>query len=87
MTTVKSNSRWRALLLFVVLYLVCLAVVFFVRPVWDLIEKLSYRIDDLLNATGLAMADGEYDPASLWVIFGVPLIVAAVIFFLIRRFR
>ncbi|KGT95909.1 hypothetical protein NG99_01225 [Erwinia typographi] len=74
-------------MLFVLLYLVCLAVVLLVRPVWDMIEQLSYRIDDVLNATGLAMADGEYDPAGLWVILGVPLIVAAVLFFLIRRFR
>ncbi|KKW49315.1 hypothetical protein XB02_18725 [Pantoea ananatis] len=43
----------------------CLAIVFFVRPVWQFTEKLSYYIDDILNATGVAMADGEFDPAGL----------------------
>jgi len=81
MTIAKSNNRLRALLLFVLLYVVCLAIVIFVHPVWNLIEKLSYRIDDVLNATGIALADGEFDPAGLWVIFGVPLIAALLIYF------
>lgn len=84
MTTVASNNRIRSLALFVGLYLICLAIVFFVRPVWDVLEKLSYGIDDILNSTGIALADGELDPAGLWVIFGIPLIVAALIFFFLK---
>ena len=85
MTTAKSSRRLRSFLLFIVLYAVCLAIVFFVHPVWNLIEKLSYRIDDLLNATGIALADGEFDPAGLWVIFGVPLIAALLIYFPLKN--
>lgn len=87
MTTAKLSNRLRSCILFVVLYCLCLAIVFCVHPVWDLIERLSYSIDDLLNATGIALADGEFDPAGLWVIFGVPLIVATLIFFVIKKLR
>lgn len=87
MTTAVSNSRRRSLDLFFLIYLVCLAVVFFVRPVWRLVEWLSYKADDLLNMTGIALADGEFDPAGLSVIFGVPLIVATLIFFLLKWLR
>ncbi|KAA9000128.1 hypothetical protein FJU30_12675 [Affinibrenneria salicis] len=82
MKTAASSSRLSRVLFFIGLYLACLAVVFFVTPIWRLLEKLSYRVDDLLNVTGVAMADGEYDPAGLWVLFGVPLLVAIVIFLL-----
>ncbi|AHN28087.1 hypothetical protein SALWKB2_0705 [Snodgrassella alvi wkB2] len=37
-------------------------------------EKLSFLIDDLLNIIKIILADGEFDPAGLWVIFGVPLL-------------
>ncbi|QGY27904.1 hypothetical protein [Pantoea cypripedii] len=85
MTIAQSSKSVRTFILFLVIYLICLAVVFFVHPVWGVIEKLSYRLDDVLNATGMALADGELDPAGLWVIFGIPFIVAALIFVLIRR--
>ncbi|HDT6509072.1 TPA: hypothetical protein QFV83_002421 [Klebsiella aerogenes] len=52
---------------------------------WLFIEKLFYRIDDVLNATGIALADGEFDPAGLWVIFGVPLLAAFAIYYLIKK--
>ncbi|MBP2196357.1 hypothetical protein [Pantoea cypripedii] len=85
MTTAALSKSMRSFIVFLLIYLICLAIVFFVHPVWGVIEKLSYRLDDVLNATGVALADGEIDPAGLWVIFGVPLIVAALIFYLIRR--
>ncbi|HBY9711150.1 TPA: hypothetical protein MJA59_003126 [Klebsiella aerogenes] len=85
MQTAKSNSRLRSAALFILIYAICLALALFVRPIWLLIEKLSYRIDDVLNATGIALADGELDPAGLWVIFGVPLLATFVIYYLIKK--
>lgn len=85
MAIVRLNHHLSSFSIFVLIYLACLAIVFFVHPVWGVIEELSYRLDDVLNTTDLALADGELDPAGLWVIFGVPLIVAALIFALIRR--
>ncbi|MDF7659687.1 hypothetical protein PUG81_11960 [Erwiniaceae bacterium L1_54_6] len=85
MTTATSSKSMRSFIVFLLIYLICLAIVFFVHPVWGVIEKLSYRLDDILNATGVALADGELDPAGLWVTFGIPFIVAALIFVLIRR--
>lgn len=87
MKTAVSSNRMHRVLFFIGLYLACLAVAFFVTPVWRLLEKLSYRVDDFLNTTGMAMADGEYDPAGLWVLFGVPLLAAIVIFFLFRKIQ
>lgn len=84
MTIAKSTNRRNSVLLFILIYVACLAIVFFVRPVWQFTEKLSCYIDDILNATGVAMADGEFDPAGLWVIFGIPLILSIAIFFIIR---
>lgn len=85
MKIVRLNNHLRSFAIFILIYLICLAIVFFVHPVWGVIEKISYRIDNILNATGVALADGELDPAGLWVIFGIPLIVAALIFSLIRK--
>ncbi|MGE9548277.1 hypothetical protein ABV523_17035 [Snodgrassella alvi] len=87
MKTAKSNRRLRSFGLFILIYIICQAIVFLVRPVWRLIEKFSYLIDDFLNYSGIALADGEFDPAGLWVIFGMPLLVAFAIFSLIKKFR
>ncbi|PIT14991.1 hypothetical protein [Snodgrassella alvi] len=73
MQIAKSNSRLHSIALFIVIYTICQAIVFFVHPVWQLMKKLSFFIDDLLNTAKIALADGEFDPAGLWVIFGVPL--------------
>ena len=49
-------------------------------------EKISFYIDGILSSTGIAMADGELDPAWFWVIFGIPLLVAFIITYCIKRF-
>ncbi|PIT09210.1 hypothetical protein BGI30_08640 [Snodgrassella alvi] len=84
MQTAKSNSRIHIIALFIIIYTICQAIVFFVHPVWLLIEKLSFFIDDLLNTTEIALADGEFNPAGLWVIFGIPLLLALIISYLIK---
>ncbi|PIT14992.1 hypothetical protein BGI32_06460 [Snodgrassella alvi] len=85
MQIAKSNSRFHSIALFIVIYIICQGIVFFVHPVWQLIEKLSFVIDNLLNITGIALADGEFNPSGLWVIFGVPLLCTLIIFYLIKK--
>lgn len=49
-------------------------------------EKISFYIDGILSSTGIAMVDGELDPAWFWVIFGIPLLAAFGITYCIKKF-
>ncbi|OCG13736.1 hypothetical protein A9G09_07200 [Gilliamella sp. wkB292] len=84
-TSNQPKKRLPSILVFIVIYLICQAVVFLSKPILRSLEKLAYAIDDFLNYTGIALADGEFDPAGLWVIFGVPFLCAIVLFYLLKK--
>lgn len=84
-TSNQPRKRLPSILVFIAIYLICQAVVFLSKPTFRLLEKLAYVIDDFLNYTGIALADGEFDPAGLWVILGVPFLCAIVIFYLLKK--
>lgn len=81
-----SNKKAKKIIIFALIYVIVLFAPLVINPLWGLIEFVSGKIDDLLNYTGIAMADGEYDPAGLWVIFGLPLLISFVIYFLGKYF-
>lgn len=84
-TSNQPKKRLPSILVFIVIYLICQAVVFLSKPIFRSLEKLAFAIDDFLNYTGIALADGEFDPAGLWVIFGVPFLCAIVLFYLLKK--
>ena len=85
MTSVKSKLLF-FIILFIFIYIILLSLIFFINPLWKLMEKISFYIDGILNSTGIALADGELDPAGFWVVFGIPLLAAFVITYCIKRF-
>lgn len=85
MKTVRSSRCLLSVVLFLIIYVVCLAIVFYFDSVWDSLDILSHKIDSLLDNAGIAFADGEADPAGLWVIFGAPLMAALLIYILLKK--
>ncbi|MEL5372821.1 hypothetical protein [Serratia bockelmannii] len=67
--------------------LVCLVVSFFIVlfPLGGMLDYLSQASNNVLNETGLGFADGEADPSFLWVLLVLMLIVAAILFMVVRR--
>ena len=85
MPNIKSKLLF-FIILFIFIYIILLSIIFFIDALWNLMEKISFYIDGILNSTGIALADGELDPAWFWVVFGIPLLVAFVITYCIKRF-
>ena len=85
MPSVKSKLLF-FIILFIFIYIILLSLIFFINPLWKLMEKISFYIDGILSSTGIAMVDGELDPAWFWVIFGIPLLAAFIITYCIKRF-
>ena len=85
MASVKSKLLF-FIILFIFIYIILLSLIFFINPLWKLMEKISFYIDGILSSTGIAMVDGELDPAWFWVIFGIPLLAAFGITYCIKRF-
>lgn len=85
MPSVKSKLLF-FIILFIFIYIILLSLIFFINPLWKLMEKISFYIDGILSSTGIALVDGELDPAGFWVIFGIPLLAAFGITYCIKRF-
>lgn len=85
MPNIKSKLLF-FIILFIFIYIILLSIIFFIDALWNLMEKISFYINEILSSAGIALVDGELDPAGFWVVFGIPLLAAFIITYCIKRF-
>lgn len=56
-------------------------------PLGAVVDYLTRIINDVLNSTGVDFADGDADPAFLWVVLFLTLTVAGVLIMIVRNMR
>ncbi len=71
------------------IFVICLVASFFIVlfPLGGLLDYLSQVSNNFLNQTGLGFSDGEADPAFLWVLAILMLVVAGSLMLIICKIR
>ena len=71
------------------IFLICLVASFFIVlfPLGGLLDYLSQVGDNFLNQTGLGFSDGEADPAFLWVLAVLMLMLTGSLMFITCKIR
>ncbi|EMH4161149.1 hypothetical protein RJ498_000347 [Pluralibacter gergoviae] len=66
-------------------FIIAFLVVLF--PLGPVVYYLTHLINDVLNSTGVGFADGDADPAFLWVVLLLTLALAGALIMMVRNMR